>query len=184
MQKAWQVTVLDQLPDRPWQATAYPGIDTNSYCHASAKSRHPGRLLDLNVHRDTLYHLYPIAGRILRWQHGEFSPGCRRNRRHDPWPFKIRIGIGYHVRPLIFSHPGQLGFLEVRFDPQVVGDDDAENWHTLLYILARLQLHVADNASCGRVDIGILQTEPGLVVRRFGLEVARVALRRQRWIAQ
>src|SRR3546814_12317209 len=59
--------------------------------------------------RSALYHLDPVAGGVLRWQHREFGAGGGRDRRHPRLPHRSRIGVHGHLDDLADPDMGELG---------------------------------------------------------------------------
>src|SRR5690348_9914196 len=80
-------------------------------------------LFKRKAYRQALYDLDPVAGGVFRWQQrkGETGAGAETDdlgRELDP-----RIGVDFDRCRLARAHVGELGFLEVRLDPDAVGDD-------------------------------------------------------------
>ena len=81
LQEARQLALVDQ-PLHHARQTALRPVSTVTVTVMPARSCGcPARLLDLDAHRNALHHLHPVAGRVLRRQHGELGAGRRRDRR-------------------------------------------------------------------------------------------------------
>ena len=117
LQEARQVAFVDQALDPARQAAAAADVHRHRHGHARAQLRLPGGLIDADAHGNALHHLHPVAGGVLRRQHGELRSGRGRDGGHHRRPLVFRIRVGDHAGRLTLAHVGELRLLEVGLDP-------------------------------------------------------------------
>src|SRR6266446_4171187 len=99
------------------QGTTMFGVHFGNGTHARGK-RHAGvGNINRNPHRQALYDFYPVAGGILRRQQRETGAGTWAGTHHLAHESFAGIGIHREGRVLAGPHIGEVGFLEIGFDP-------------------------------------------------------------------
>ncbi len=152
------------------------GVDFDHRAHAGAQGGTALGVGEDEAERQALDHLDPVAGRVLRRQDGEFGARGGADRLHRGLPDHVGIGVDLDRDRLAEFDVGELGFLQVRLDPDVLVGDDREQRRLGLDELTRLELDLADPARRGRVDLGALHVEQAAVVGGLGLQELGVIL--------
>src|SRR5579859_191397 len=83
---------LARALDAAEQRVLLAGVDLDVRAHAGAQDRTLLRV-NLQAHRNALHDLDPVAGRVLRRQHGEVRARRRTDRGHVRRPFLARVGV-------------------------------------------------------------------------------------------
>src|SRR3954469_12682750 len=104
-----EADALENVAER----AAVAGVDLNRRAHADTQRRRALGALHGSAQRDALHHLDPVAGRVLRRQHGELRAGRRGERCHLAGAFHVGIGVDRDGDRLAYPHAGELGLLEV-----------------------------------------------------------------------
>ena len=93
-------------------------------------------------------------------------------------PDVARIGIHFNIGGLTRAHMAQIGLLEVAFHPDHVGDQ-RHGGLAHVEIVARLQVHLADDAIDGRAHFSMREVKPDLGQLRLGDAVRGHAFQRR-----
>ena len=150
------------------------GVDIDDDAHAGTERGSVRRLLEPEPDGKPLDDLDPIAGGILRWKQGEFGTRRRADAGDDRSARAIREHVDVDDGALADFHKGQVGFLVVRLDPDILGADKAERGAAGGHVLTRLQIEVGDDAVDRRVDLGMGEIEGGAIA--YGLRLAHRGL--------
>src|SRR5260370_42364891 len=70
--------------------------------------------VEYNFSRPALHDLYPVAGRILRWEQRERRAGTHADRINVSVVDETRINIRFDLGLLSDANVGELGLFEVR----------------------------------------------------------------------
>src|ERR1700692_4165416 len=96
-------------------AVAGPGIHPDNNRHAGAKAvAETVRVVDDNLHGDTLPHLGEISGGVVGRQERELRAGARSKREHVAAQTVARERIHGDLGRLAYIHVRQLGLLVIR----------------------------------------------------------------------
>src|SRR6185312_6946952 len=115
--------------DAPPQRRFVAGIDFDIDRHAGAQGTLRVGMLQHQLDRQALHHLDPVAGRVLRRQHGKFRARAGAEALHPRLEGDVGIGVDIDGRFLADAHMRQIGFLEIGLDPDIVGADEGEGRH-------------------------------------------------------
>ena len=99
-------------------------IDFNYGAHAGTQRRLIRAIKQLELDRDALDDLDPVASRILWRQQREFRAGRHADALHFGAPDMGRVAVDLNDRILANLYMREVGFLEVGFHPDIVGSDD------------------------------------------------------------
>ena len=173
-------TTSEAMADRPrhgirslrWRV--WPVSISTTTLMPARKSGSPGWRSSLHPQRNALHHLHPVPRGVLRRQDGELRAAARRDALHRALPDPAGIGIDADPRRIARLDIGQVGFLRVRLDPDMVGGDQAEGGDRGGQIGAGLDLidlggdGIERRAHGGVVELALRLLHLGLRLQVFG----------------
>src|SRR3954471_19345992 len=143
--------------------TAPPSLaDSHARRHRHARTKHVAqfaRIVERDLHSDTLDHLCEVAGRIVWRQQCKLRASAGSEPDHVTGESMPRKRIDRDRATLTDSHPAQLGLLEIREHPNT--RQCGHDCHLLADgdVLADAHLARTGDAVVGRDDSGVLQIE-------------------------
>ena len=90
----------------------------------------------------------------------------------------FRVHVEHHGRLLPDAHIGEVGLLEIGFEPGPSVGDVGEQGNLRLHLLAELQLEIDHDAGARRLDLGMAEIERGTVAQRLFLAYRGIAVGR------
>ncbi len=157
------------------------GVELDRGAHAGPQRRIVTVHLDGDTHGDALHHLDPVAGGVLGRDDGELRAGRLAEAFHRPVPLVVGVGIHVDRHRLAGPDVGEVGLLEVGFDPSARVRDQAHHRAAERGVADHLQTGlrgIAGNAGEGRADDGAFEIEGDPVDDRLRGEVPGVAVHR------
>ena len=115
------------------------GVDLDRRAHADAQGRIALLAHHRGADRDALHDLDPIAGRVLRRQHGELRARRLGERCDFAGALHVGIGVDRDGDRLADAHARELGLLEVGLDPEIGVGDHGNRGHAHDGVAARHQ---------------------------------------------
>ena len=119
-----------------------------------------------NPHREPLYNLDVVAGRVL-WRQKTVELAGRAGHALDITIVIASRSVGVNRDRLPAMHPAQLCFAEIRGDPDVVERNHGEQLLTGLHPLTHLDSLVTHNPGRRGDDMRVAQVESGPIERSF-----------------
>lgn len=172
---------LDQIGQGPFDA----GIDFDHHAQAGAELRAVAGVVDRQADGHALHHLDPVPGGVLRRQDAELRAGGGPDAVDARRPHRLGEGVDADLGFLARHQVGDVGLLQVRLDPELLGRDHAEGGGAGTHEIALTdRVDAADDAVIGGQNLGTLEVELGLVELGPGLQEFRMLLRRHVGIAR
>ena len=137
-------------------------IDLNGGTDAGEQRQVRIGLIKLQADRQSLDNFHPIAGSILRRQDREIRPCAGTHADNMRLERPARISINVDRRFFAWAHMGQIGFAEIRLDPDALTRQQPEHGRAGIDEVADLQIvdprHDAvlgcDNRRVGQIEAG------------------------------
>ena len=109
-----------------------------------------------DAHRNSLHHLYVVAGGVLRRKQTEPGTTCAANG--EDFAFVLATGrVDLDLNRLSLLHVAQLRFFEVCRDPDIVDVDKRHQRLSWLNVLSHFGRTMADDPMTRRGDLRVLK---------------------------